>query len=213
VEILGNNVYKIFSKILSERLRPTYLTANTGKNERTEHTAFYLFVNFKTTFDSAIREQLYAKMLEIGIPMKLVKLSRAALKSVRSRVTIQGLTSETFEVKRDLRQRSSLSCYLFNLALERVIRDAKLDVKDTNIYTRTVQIMAYADDLVILGRTIQAMKEAFMALETSARKKGLAVNEEKTKLMEVGKKLTTVAHFTVVNYEFEKVHMFKYLGS
>jgi hypothetical protein len=52
-----------------------------------------------------------------------------------------------------------------------------------------------------------------MTLETSARKMGLAVNEEKTKFMEVGKKLTTVAHFTVGNYTFEKVHMFKYLGS
>jgi hypothetical protein len=31
--------------------------------------------------------------------------------------------------------------------------------------------------------------------------------------MEVGKKLTTVAHFTVGNYKFEKVHMFKYPGS
>jgi hypothetical protein len=73
--------------------------------------------------------------------------------------------------------------------------------------------MAYADDLVIVGRTIQAMKEAFMVLETLARKMGLEVNEEKTKFMEVGKKLTTVAHFTVGNFKFEKVHMFKYLGS
>jgi hypothetical protein len=37
----------------------------------------------------------------------------------------------------------------------------------------------------------------------------LVVNEEKTKFMEVGKKLTTVAHFTVENYKFEKVHMLK----
>jgi hypothetical protein len=73
--------------------------------------------------------------------------------------------------------------------------------------------MAYANDLVIVGRTIQAMKEAFMALETSARKMGLAVNEEKPKFMKVGKKLTIVAHFTVGNYKFEKVLMFKYLGS
>jgi hypothetical protein len=84
------------------------------------------------------------------------------------------------------------------LALERVIKDAKLDIRG-NIYTRTVQIMVYADDLVIVGRTIQVMKETFMALETSARKMGLVVNEEKTKFMEVGKKLTTVAHFTVQN--------------
>jgi hypothetical protein len=67
--------------------------------------------------------------------------------------------------------------------------------------------MAYAEDLVVVGRTIQAMKKAFMALETSAE------NEENTKFMEVGKKLITVAHFTVGNYKLEKVHTFKYLGS
>jgi hypothetical protein len=69
--------------------------------------------------------------------------------------------------------------------------------------------MAYADDLVIVGRTIKASNEAFMALETSARKMGLAVNEEKTKFAEVGKQLTTVAYFTRVNYTFEKVRMLK----
>jgi hypothetical protein len=30
--------------------------------------------------------------------------------------------------------------------------------------------------------------------------------------MEVGKKPTTVAHFTFGNYKFGEVHMFKYLG-
>jgi hypothetical protein len=57
------------------------------------------------------------------------------------------------------------------------------------------------------------MKESFMVLETLARKMGLAVNQEKTKFMEVGKKITTVAHFTVGNYKFEKVHKFRCLGS
>jgi hypothetical protein len=151
-------------------------------------------------------------MSEMGIPMKLVKLTRAALKRVRSMVKIHSTTSETFETKRGLRQGDSLSCYLFNLALEKVIRNAKLDIRG-NIYTRTVQLLAYADDLVIVGRTIQATKESFMVLETSARKMGIAVNEKKTKFMEVGKKITTVAHFTVGNYKFEKLHKFRYLGS
>jgi hypothetical protein len=50
----------------------TYPTANTGMNERTEH---HSIVDFKSAFDSVIREQLYATVLEMGIPMKLVKLT------------------------------------------------------------------------------------------------------------------------------------------
>jgi sorting nexin-29 len=233
--MLLNTVYKMFSKILSERLRPKieailgwYQTGfQEGKStidqihalrqilERMKEqniTAFYLFVDFKSAFDSVIREQLHATMSEMGIPMKLVKLTRAALKRVRSRVKIQDITLETSETKRGLRQGDSLSCCRFNLALEKVIRDAKLDIRG-NIYRRTVQILAYADDLVIVGRTIQAMKKSFMVLETSVRKMGLAANEEKTKFIEVGRKITTVAYFTVGNYKFEKVHKFRYLGS
>jgi len=113
---LLNTVYKIFSKILSERLRPKieailewYQTGFwEGKStidqiytlrqilERMKEqniTAFYLFVDFKSAFDSVIREQLYATMSEMGIPMKLVKLTRAALKRVRIGVKIQGITS------------------------------------------------------------------------------------------------------------------------
>jgi hypothetical protein len=125
-------------------------------------TVFYLPVDFKSAFDSVIREQLYATMLEMGRPVKLVKLTRAALKSVRSWVKIQGITSETFEAKRGMRQGDTLSCYLFNLALESVITDAKLDIRgNIHTYTRTVQIIACANDLVVVGRTIQAIKEAW----------------------------------------------------
>jgi sorting nexin-29 len=93
---LLNTVYKIFSKILSERLRPKieaivgwYQTGfREGEStidqihtlwqilERMKEqniTEFYLFADFKSAFDSVIREQLYATMSKMGIPMKLVK--------------------------------------------------------------------------------------------------------------------------------------------
>jgi sorting nexin-29 len=128
---LLNTVHKIFTKILSERLRPKleeilgrYQTGFREEKgtigqihtlrqilERMKEqniTEFYLFVDFKSAFDSVIREQIYATMLEVDIPMKLVKLTVAVLKRVRSRVKIQGITSETFEAKRGLRQGDSL---------------------------------------------------------------------------------------------------------
>jgi len=41
---------------------------------------------------------------------------------------------------------------LFNLALEYVIRNINIDTSSTIMY-RTTQILAYADDINIIGRT------------------------------------------------------------
>jgi sorting nexin-29 len=71
--------------------RKRYNRPDTYPKERMKEqniTAFYLFVDFKSAFDSVIRDQLYATMSEMGIPIMLVKLTRAALKSIRSRVKI-----------------------------------------------------------------------------------------------------------------------------
>jgi hypothetical protein len=62
------------------------------------------------------------------------------------------------------------------MALEKVIRDARCNIRGT-IYTTTLQLIVYADDLVITGRTVNIMKETPMALDISARKMGLAINE------------------------------------
>lgn len=74
-----------------------------------------------------------------------------------------------------------LPSFLSNFAPEKVVRDAELDIRGT-IYTKTVQLMAYANNLVITARTVNASEETFMA-EKSAKKMGLTINDEKTKFM------------------------------
>jgi hypothetical protein len=50
--------------------------------------------------------------------------------------------------------------YTFNLrvALEKVIRDSETENKETK-YNKSVQVLVYADDIIIVGRTIDALKE------------------------------------------------------
>jgi hypothetical protein len=73
---------------------------------------------------------------------------------------------------------------LFNIALEKAVRVAGLDIRGTILH-KSVQILAYADDTVIIGRYERAMKEAFVQLETVAKQMGLMINYDKTKYMEV----------------------------
>ena len=76
---------------------------------------------------------------------------------------------------------------MFNIALEKVIRDAAVNVRGT-IFYKSVQILAYADDIDITGRTQAAMIEAFTILEKTAKGMNLFINQEKTKYMPVTKK-------------------------
>jgi hypothetical protein len=60
-----------------------------------------------------------------------------------------------------------------------------------NHFYKSVQILAYADYIDIIGRAQKAMKEAFTNLEKAARKMNLQINEGNTKYMPVTKKICT----------------------
>ena len=54
------------------------------------------------------------------------------------------------------RQGDGLSCDLFNICLEIIIRAANIDTTDS-IYNKALQILGYADDLDIITRDIRSL--------------------------------------------------------
>ena len=63
---------------------------------------------------------------------------------------------------------------MFNIALEKVVRDSGLQ-REKNIFTKYVQILGYADDLDIIGRSFKELSEDFLDLEGNAKKMGLVL--------------------------------------
>jgi hypothetical protein len=61
---------------------------------------------------------------------------------------------------------------LFDIALEKVIRDAAVNIRGI-IFYKCIQILAYADDIDIIGRTQATMIEAFTSLEKAAKSMNL----------------------------------------
>jgi sorting nexin-29 len=88
-------------------------------------------------------------------PKKLIALVKTTMKNTESEPT---------NVKNGVRQGDALACLLFIIALEKVIRDAAVNTRGTVFY-KSVQILAYADDIDITGRTQAVMIEAFTSLE------------------------------------------------
>jgi len=111
-----------------------------------------LHIDYKQVYDTINRAELVEIMKEFGIPMKLVRLFKMTLENTNSKVKIQGKLSPSFETMIGLRQGDSLSTLLFNLCMEKIIRNVRINPGGT-IYNRTRQCLAYADDVVILGRS------------------------------------------------------------
>jgi hypothetical protein len=72
---------------------------------------------------------------------------------------------------------------LFNIALEKAVREANLDIRGTILH-KSMEILAYADDVMIVARYENAVKDTFNRLEKVSQKMGLMINYDKTEYME-----------------------------
>jgi hypothetical protein len=66
--------------------------------------------------------------------------------------------------------------------LELILRRTNLQTTGT-IYNKDTQLLAYSDDIDIGGRSLSAVRDAYLALEREAAKVGLEINEKNKKYM------------------------------
>jgi len=149
-------------------------------------------------------------MAEIGISKKFISITRMC---VRIRVRIGVMLSDPFEVNSWLKQQDAISPVLFNIALDKAIRTAKISVKLFSRYGPRL-LLAFADDIDVVGNTVLTVNDLFSMVETQAAQMGLRINENKTKYMltsRTGRGDRVGQNVTMKEYNFERVTIFKYL--
>ena len=90
--------------------------------------------------------------------------------------------SDRFPIRNGLKQGDALSPLLFNFALEYAIRRVQVNQEGLKL-NGTHQLMAYADDVHILGGSIHTLKENVEALVAATRETELEVSAVKTKYL------------------------------
>ncbi|KAL4113759.1 hypothetical protein QTP88_017332 [Uroleucon formosanum] len=207
---LLDTCYKILTTLILERLNP-YIEEIVGNYQcgfrrgksTTDHvfalrqimSKYYefgkdlhlVFVDYKQAYDSVEREELWKTLIILGIPKKYVKLIKARYEKTLCKVCyLQGI-SDPFEVKSGLKQGDALSPALFNLALEKIIRDTN---DDRRMEISNEQVMlAYADDIMLMGETKEEIINSTYKLINAIKGMGLhdgfyhcELDEESTKL-------------------------------
>jgi len=121
--------------------------------------------------------------------------------------------SEMFPIRNGLKQGDALSPLLFNFALEYAIKRVQVN-QDGLKLNGTHQLLAYADDVSILGGSVHTVKENAEALVVAIKEIGLDVNADKTKYLVMSRNRNAGRGNSVKidNSSIERVEEFKYLG-
>jgi hypothetical protein len=102
----------------------------------------------------------------------------------------------------------ALSCILFNIASEKVVRDSGIQTKGIT-YNKATQILGYAEDIVLMRRVTGVLKEAIIDQNKAGQEIRLKINLHELNICKKQRDLL----FQVDDREFERAREFKYIGS
>ena len=97
-----------------------------------------------------------------------------------SRVQVRKHISDMLPIKNGLKQQDALSLLLFNFALGYATRRVQVNQDSLKLHG-THQLLVYADDINVLGRSTHTIKKITIALVAASKEIGLEVNADKTK--------------------------------
>ena len=97
-----------------------------------------------------------------------------------------------------------------------MIQSIKMVPSGIKIGKEQLNVLAYADDIVLIGKSEIDIRQHFVEIENIVRKLGLNINQGKTKYIIVewknSSKQNKKGQLTIRSYTLKRVEYFKYLG-
>ena len=198
--VIANRLKKIIPKLVSSCQTGFIKGRFIGENTRlmsdvaaylkqTRQTALYVSLDMEGAFNSVSWSLIKAILNHQNFPEQIMTWFELLYEGSSARILYNGHLSGPILLKRSCRQGDPLSCYLFLLVMECLIRMIQINpqIKGVTINDLVSKVSCYCDDtLCILDGSVNSCRALFDDLGVFAKFSGLAPNIEKTQAMWIG---------------------------
>ena len=176
---------------------------------------YCLFVDLSKAFDNVDHVKLGRILLKRNLPPDIVFFLMHYLCNQSARIISNGEKGEYRHIYKGVRQGGILSPLLFKLYIDDILYDICNSNIGCNFGILRMNIIAYADDIVLIANNENQLSEIYKILSLGMIDRKLKINKDKSKCMVFAKNNRSLpaANSVVLNDDnFEVVSQYKYLG-
>jgi hypothetical protein len=157
----------------------------------------------KKAFDSVSHSFIIEVLKKYNAPSYFLNIFKLLYNKIQSRIILNGFPTNPFNIERSVKQGDALSCVLFDLCIDILLRSIynNESIPPIRILSHHIpKAIAYADDVAILTYPT-GVQELFNTYETFSKLSGLYLNADKTEFLS----LSPISTLNDVNFFYNDI--------
>jgi len=186
--------------------------------------AVLVSLDAKKAFDSVDHAYIKETLKAYGFGPSFIRVFETLYNKISARILINGFTSEVINIERGVKQGDALSCAIFIICIDPLIRNLNENnsIREIRIINKSgkeekikFKGAAYADDIsVICSNDYISIQKIFEEYERLTKKSGLELNADKTEILKLNNAHTE--EFTIkyngTEFQIKSVNKIKICG-
>ena len=200
----GRQTAYLKTRLINDNIRSMLATINLT-NIEDNLKGLIVSLDAKKAFDSVSHKYIEACLSRFGCH-SFVPIFRILYKELKTDIIINGKVVSGFEIKRGVKQGDALSCIIFIMCMEPLLRNIEANpnvevIKSNLLNCELPKVYAYADGVsCAMKDSHTSLNALFNEYERLTKQSGLELNAEKTELIRLGSEDESVYHVRYKNH-------------
>ena len=176
-------------RLINDNIRALLASINLANNE-TDVNSVIVSLDAKKAFDSVEHCYIEKVLAKFGLE-SFVPIFRVLYSELESDIIINGKIVKGFKIKRGVKQGDALSCVLFIMCMEPLLKNIETNdriegVRSSTLRCEIPKLYSYADDVTAVIRNDRAsVQELFNEYSRLTNLSGLELNADKTEILPI----------------------------